>query len=70
MSENNTTTLEPPPSGEDAPAEARRGGWRRMLGGSGARSLGLVIALALLALKVVSLHRLVRIGLPVPRAAD
>ncbi|WP_404799632.1 ABC transporter permease [Arthrobacter pullicola] len=48
MSENNTTTLEPPPSGEDAPAEARRGGWRRMLGGSGARSLGLVIALALL----------------------
>lgn len=48
MSENNTTTLEPPPSGEDAPAEASRGGWRRILGGSGARSLGLVIALALL----------------------
>jgi CDP-diacylglycerol--glycerol-3-phosphate 3-phosphatidyltransferase len=31
--------------------------------------VGLVIALALLALKVVSLHRLVRIGLPVPGAA-
>lgn len=48
MSENNTTTLEPPPSGEEAPAAARRGGWRQLLGGSGARSLGLVIALALL----------------------
>ena len=48
MSENNTTTLEPPPSGEDTPAAARRGGWRQLLGGSGARSLGLVIALALL----------------------
>jgi CDP-diacylglycerol--glycerol-3-phosphate 3-phosphatidyltransferase len=31
--------------------------------------VGLVIALALLALKVASLHRLVRIGLPVPGAA-
>ena len=48
MSENNTTTLEPPPSGEEAPDPDRRGGWRRILGGSGARSLGLVIALALL----------------------
>ncbi|MBD7996430.1 ABC transporter permease [Arthrobacter sp. Sa2CUA1] len=48
MSENNTTTLEPPPSGGEAPAGAGRRGWRQILGGSGARSLGLVIALALL----------------------
>ena len=32
--------------------------------------VGLVIASALLVLKCVSLHRLVRIGLPVPGAAD
>ena len=48
MSDQNTTTLEPPSSGSGAKAASGPRGLRQLLGGSGARSLGLVIALALL----------------------
>ncbi|WP_422401699.1 ABC transporter permease [Arthrobacter sp. 3Tela_A] len=48
MSDQNTTTLEPPSSGSGAKAGSGQRGLRQLLGGSGARSLGLVIALALL----------------------
>ncbi len=48
MSDQNTTTLQPPPDGGGATAAARQRGVRQLMGGSGVRNLGLIIALGLL----------------------
>ncbi|WP_420841119.1 ABC transporter permease [Arthrobacter koreensis] len=48
MSDQNTTTLQPPSEGGGATAASGQRGVRQLMGGSGVRNLGLIIALGLL----------------------